>query len=583
MRPMAAPLRIANCSGFYGDRLDAAREMVFGGPIDVLTGDYLAELTMAILAGQRRDDPDLGFVPTFLEQLEHVLERCVTDGIKIVSNAGGLNPPGLAAGVRDLARRLGLEVGIGVVAGDDVFAETRAGGLPLRHAVSGRTPADEGVELIAANAYLGGWGITEALDRGADVVVTGRVSDASLVVGPAAHHHGWSRSDWDALAGAVVAGHVIECGPQATGGNFSFFDELPGLERPGFPIAEVEADGSCIITKHPGTGGAVTVDTVVSQLLYEIGGPRYLNPDVTARFDTIAVAGEAADRVRISGAKGEPPPRTTKVVGAGRAGFRNSMTFLIAGLDVEAKARLAEEGLRAAVGDDYEEIEFRLLRTDHADPSSNEAALAHLVVTVSDPDAEKVGRAFSGAVVSLALGSYPGFSVSAPPRGARPLLRYWPSTIEQRWSQVTVGGESREVPPTAGDGATDEAVAVELPLSARWQGAPTVRVPIGRVLGARSGDKGGDANLGVFARTEECFDWMAEFLSAARLRELIPEARDLDVERHLLPNLRAANFVLRGLLGEGASSSTRWDPQAKTLGEYFRSRVVAVPEALLAS
>lgn len=579
---MAAPLRIANCSGFYGDRPDAAREMVFGGPIDVLTGDYLAELTMAILARQRRRDPNLGFVPTYLEQLEQVLEHCAAAGISLVANAGGLNPHGLAAAVRDLARRLGVPVRVGVVSGDDVLEEAQEGRLRLPHVATGREPADEGMELLAANAYLGGWGIAHALELGANVVVTGRVSDASLVLGPAAHHHGWGRDDWDALAGAVAAGHIIECGPQATGGNFSFFDELSGMERPGFPITEVAEDGSCVITKHPGTGGSVTVETVVSQLLYEIGGARYLNPDVTSRFDTLVVEQEAPDRVRVSGAVGEPPPPTTKVAAAGTVGFRNSMTFLVPGLDVEAKARLAEEALWEAVGGpDFDEIEVRLLRTDQPDPSSNEAALAHLVVTATDRDADKVGRAFSNAAVSLALASYPGFTLAAPPGAARPMVRYWPSAIPQRPSRVTVEGTEAEVPPTAGTSRVDEAVAAGFLPSGRWDTAATVEAPIGRLLGARSGDKGGDANLGVFARSDASFDWMVGFLTVERIRRLVPESRELPVERHVLANLRAVNFVMRGLLGEGVSSSTRWDPQAKTLGEYFRSRVVAMPEALL--
>ena len=268
---MTKPLRIANCSGFFGDRVEAAREMVEGGPIDVLTGDYLAELTMAILLRQRMRDPDSGYVRTFLSQLEDVLGTCMDRGIRIVTNAGGLNPDGLATAVGELADRLGLSVKVASVAGDDLMPRLGELGGDLTHLDTGETPAQSGVDLVTANAYLGGWGITDALAAGANVVVTGRVSDASLVTGPAAWHFDWNRDDWDSLAGAVVAGHVIECGAQATGGNYSFFAEVPNLLHPGFPIAEVHRDGSSVITKHPGTGGIVSVGTVTAQLLYEIG------------------------------------------------------------------------------------------------------------------------------------------------------------------------------------------------------------------------------------------------------------------------------------------------------------------------
>src|SRR3954468_9349548 len=328
---MKSPSRIANASGFYGDRASAMHEQLAGGEIDVLTGDYLAELTMLILARDRLKEPGLGYAKTFLRQLESTLALALEKGVKIVTNAGGLNPAGLAAAVRVLADSLGLDARVAHVEGDDLRA--RAGELGLG-------------EPLVANAYLGAWGIAECLASGADVVVTGRVTDASLVVGPAAAHFGWARTAYDELAGAVVAGHVIECGPQATGGNYAFFRELPAMDRPlGFPIAEVHADGSSVITKHPGTGGAVTVGTVTAQLLYEIGGARYAGPDVTARFDTIRLDEDGPDRVRISGVEGEPPPPTVKVGLTALGGFRNEMTFVLTGLDIEAKAELVRDQL----------------------------------------------------------------------------------------------------------------------------------------------------------------------------------------------------------------------------------------------
>lgn len=579
-------LRVANCSGFFGDRHAAAREMVGGGPIDVLTGDYLAELTMAILMRQRMKDPAAGYARTFLTQMEEVLGDCAERGIKVVANAGGLNPSGLATAVQELASRLGASITVATVTGDDLMPRTGELSGELTNMATGERLEDRGLSLVTANAYLGGWGIAAALSRGADVVITGRVTDAALVVGPSAWRFGWERDDWDALAGAVVAGHVIECGAQATGGNYSFFAEVPGMDRPGFPIAEVHSDGSSVITKHPGTGGLVSVGTVTAQLLYEIGPPGYLNPDVVARIDTVALHQDGPDRVVIDGVRGEPPPPTTKVAGTALAGFRNSFTFVLAGLDIEAKAAVVESALWTELGgkDRFAAVDVQLLRTDHENPTSNEAAFAHLKVTVMDPDRLKVGRMFSNAAVGLALANYPGFTMTAPPGRETPSVVYWPALVAQPPSFVTIDGETAEVPPTVAPQLGTAVDPERLPDIAASAAADddVVLAPIGRVVGARSGDKGGDANLGVWARNDAAYAWLDGFLTTERLRELLPETVDLTVERYRLPNLRAINFVLVGFLGEGVASSSKLDPQAKSLGEYFRAKLVPIPEDLLA-
>jgi hypothetical protein len=584
---MARPIRIANASGFLGDRLAAPREMIDGGPIDVLTGDYLAELTMAILARQRMKDPSAGYARAFLDQMTGVLADCVARGIKVVANAGGLNPAGLAAALQDLADELGLTVRIASVFGDDVkerMGQLVTAGADFGHLDTGMTLAQRGIEPITANAYLGGWGIADALARDADVVVTGRVADASLVVGPAAWWHGWRRDEWDALAGAVVAGHVIECGTQATGGNYSFFEEIPGLEHPGFPIAEVDADGSAVITKHPGTGGAVTTGTVTAQLLYEVGGPRYLNPDVVARLDTVALEDAGVDRVRMSGVRGERAPATAKVSIVGTEGYRNSMTFVVTGLDIERKAELASRTLWAALGgrDAFARTEEHLVRADVPDPSTNEAAFAYLRFDVIDPDRKAVDRAFSNAAVELALASYPGLTFTTPPRRATPALVFWPATMPALLiSQIVeVDRQVTETPPVSRAEPREVGVSTPDPGFAPV-GGPTVAIPLGRLVGTRSGDKGGDANLGVWARSDEVYRWLGWYLTTDRLRDLLPETRDLIVERHVLSSLRALNFVVKGFLGEGVASSTKFDPQGKTLGEYLRAKVVTVPERLV--
>ena len=555
-------IRIGNASGFYGDRLSAVREMLTGGDLDVLTGDYLAELTMLILGRQRLKDPAGGYAKTFLRQLEDSLGTAVERRVKIVSNAGGLNPAGLADAVRALAARLGLDITVAHVEGDDLLP--RAAELGLDGA-------------LTANAYLGAWGIAECLNAGADVVVTGRVTDASLVVGPAAAHHGWAPGDLDRLAGATVAGHVIECGTQATGGNFSFFTELDDLGHAGFPIAEIAEDGSAVITKHPGTGGAVTVETVTAQLLYEIQGPDYLGPDVTTRFDTITLAADGPDRVRISGVRGSPPPETVKVCVNTLDGFRNSATFVLCGLDVEAKAALARRQLETAVG--AEGLHWTLARTDHPDADTEETASAFLHATIRTPDPKRA-KAFSRATVELALASYPGFTLTAPPADGTPVGVYRADYVDR--SEVAavavIAGERKTIP--WGEAARVEPRSIDYPASTAEYG-PTRAVPLGRVIGARSGDKGGDANLGVWVRKPEAFAWLLGELTTDRLRELLPETRDLDVERHPFPNLNAVNFLVRGVLGQGVAASTRFDPQAKGLGEWLRSRVVHIQEDLL--
>ncbi|WP_234995828.1 acyclic terpene utilization AtuA family protein [Streptoalloteichus hindustanus] len=540
------------------------REMLEGGPLDVLTGDYLAELTMLILGRDRMRDPTRGYARTFLRQMEECLVLARERGVRIVANAGGLNPAGLASALGEVAAGLGLNPRIAYVDGDDLRERaTELGfGSPL-----------------TANAYLGCWGIVECLRAGADVVVTGRVTDASLAVGPAAAHFGWARDDWDALAGATAAGHVLECGAQATGGNFSFFTELSDVDRPGFPVAEISADGSSVITKHPGTGGAVTVDTVTAQLLYEIDGAHYAGPDVVTRFDTAVLTDDGADRVRIIGVRGVPPPPDLKVCLNTLGGFRNATTFVLCGLDIPAKAALVRRQLEAAVGADG--LVWTLARTDQPDADTEEtaSALLHAVVRTADPARAK---AFSRAAIELALASYPGFHVTAPPSDGTPFgvysAAYVPqSAVEHR--AVLPDGSSVVVPPPP-----EMAPIPPAPTTSRPGPLPkgsTRRVPLGQVVGARSGDKGGSANLGVWARSDPAYRWIAHELTTDRLRELLPETATLPVERHDFPHLRAVNFVVHDLLGDGVASATRFDPQAKALGEWLRSRLVDVPEVLL--
>lgn len=566
---MTAAVRIGNCSGFYGDRHAAMREMLTQGDLDFVTGDYLAELTMLILGRDRMKHPERGYAKTFLTQLEQCLGLAHDKGVRIVANAGGLNPAGLATAVRELADQLGIPATVAHVEGDDLLPRAAELGLG---------------SPLTANAYLGGWGIVECLNSGADVVITGRVTDASVIVGPAAAHFGWGRTDYDRLAGAVVAGHVIECGVQASGGNYAFFTEIPTAQmlHAGFPLAEIYPDGSSVITKHPGTGGLVSVDTVTAQLLYEVTGARYANPDVTARMDSIELSPDGPDRVRISGVTGEPPPPTLKVSCNSIGGFRNAFTFVLTGLDIEAKAALIQAQLEAALTVRPAELEWTLARTDHVDADTEEAASALLHCAVRDRDPAKVGRQFTAPAIELGLASYPGFCVTTPPGDGQVYGVFTPGYVpadEVPHVAVHADGSRTDIAPATE--TLELAAASEPDLPEPPPAGPTRRAPLGSIAGARSGDKGGSANVGVWVRTDEQWRWLAHTLTVAKLRELLPETAELPVTRHLLPKLRAVNFVIEDILGQGVAYNARFDPQAKGLGEWLRSRHIDIPERLL--
>jgi hypothetical protein len=595
MTPEDRVLRIANCSGFFGDRMSAAKDMVEGGPIDVLTGDWLAELTMYILHKTRARSG--GYARTFLRQMEEVLPACVERGITVVANAGGLDPEGLADAVREVAVGQGVQVRVASVSGDDITSRIdalRREGEAFVNLDTGE-PLPAGAPVVTANAYMRARPIADALAAGAQVVVTGRVTDAALVVGPALHAFGWGDDDFDAIAGAVVAGHVIECGAQCCGGNYAFFEEVPGRERIGFPLAEIHADGSSVITKHPGTGGAVSVGTVTAQLLYEIGGTRYLSPDAVARFDTVELALQGRDRVHISGVRGEPPPATLKVTANLDAGWRNSMTLALTGAQVREKARFAADavwagipGGRAAYAETSEDLSGDL----------SGAGMAYVRLAVRGDDEQAVGRAFSGAVVETSLSSYPGTFFTSAPSGAQGVARYWPTTVSAGAVHPRILCEGEEVAASAAP--VHGAVAAE-PLdrdeSAHESSAPSVaagtvaegsaddlvRVPLFVLVGARSGDKGGDANIGVWADDKLVAAWLLRSLTLDAFRAILPEVAPFEVRRHPLPNLRAVNFVVHGILGWGVASNLRLDTQAKGLGELFRSRTVEVPRLLVSN
>ena len=582
-------LRIANCSGYYGDRLSAAREMVDGGPIDVLTGDYLAELTMAILFNQKlKRGEDKGYVGTFLKQLQDVASTCKDKNIKIVTNAGGLNPQSMTNEIRQILNELNIDMKVAYIEGDNLMSrieELQKNGEEFTNIDKEISLKDSGFPVLTANAYLGAWGIKEALDKGADIVVCPRVTDAAVVMGPAAWRFNWERDDFDKLAGALAAGHIIECGCQATGGNYAFFEEVPSFENVGFPIAEIQSDGSFFITKHPGTGGLVSVGTITAQLLYEISSPAYINPDVISHFDTLKIKQIDKDKVFISGCRGSSPPNKHKVCINLAGGYKNGMDLILTGLDIEKKAETFINTLFTLVGgkEQFDEVRTDLHRTDKKNPNSNEEAMATLSLSVKSSDPDLVGRLFSAKIVELSLANYPGFFAQGNIKGSGPVIVYWPALVHSKHIKelVYLENEVFEVSPTS-----------ELSLDEIYYQKETVdiascpedslkEIPLGKIFGTRSGDKGGCANLGIWAKTDDAFSFLNSFLTVKKLKELLPDLSSFKIDRYDLPNIKSLNFYIHGILQDGVSSNNRKDGQAKSLGEYLRAKEIKVPKNLL--
>ena len=580
---------IGNCSGFYGDRLSAAKDMVEGGPIDVLTGDYLAELTMTILYNQRMQrGEDHGYVGTFLKQFKDVALACQERGIKIVTNAGGLNPVSMAAKVEEIVEELGLNLKVAYIDGDDLIPrldELNEEGELLKNMEKDIPLAGYEKKPVTANAYFGAWGIKEALDKGADVVVCPRVTDAAVVIGPAAWKYNWSRDNYDALAGALAAGHIIECGAQATGGNYSFFQEVPSFSKMGYPIAEIFEDGSFTVTKHPGTGGLVSVGTVTAQLLYEIGSPAYMNPDVISHFDTLKINQEAENRVHVSGCRGSSAPKTHKVCINLAGGFRNGTEILLTGLDIEEKAKLVTDSIFENVGgkEQFDKVDIQLHRTDKENPESNEQAQASLRISVMSQNPDLVGRLFSAKIVELGLANLPGWTGRGGSVPSGHYIEYWPALVDSKYitEKVHFEGDTVDVVPTSQMDLEEIYYQKEPYENKLPEIKNTKKINFGRLFGTRSGDKGGCANLGVWAKTPESYAFLYDFLTVDRLKELLPDVSQYEVERHELPNILSLNFYIHDILQDGVSSSTRLDGQAKSLGEYIRAKEIDAPDYLL--
>jgi hypothetical protein len=593
---------IANCGGFWGDDPTAARRQVEGGPIDYLVMDYLAEITMAILQKQRAKDPSAGYAKDFLVQLRDVLVTCVDKGITVISNAGGVNPAACAAAVEALAIELGVgdRVKVAVVAGDDLYADLdslAAGGEELIHLETGRPLVDVRADVLSANVYMGAPAIVRALELGATIIIAGRVTDTSVTLAPMIHHFGWAADDWDKLASGVVAGHIIECGTQATGGNFTDWDTIPDFRQMGYPLIEAHADGTFVVTKHPGTGGLVSVNTVKEQLLYEMGAPGYLSPDCTARFDSIQLSQEGPDRVLVSGIKGEAPPELLKVAISFSAGYRAVGRMLVSGPDTLRKAHKAAEIFWDLAGgqDHYDQALTQFVGWDASHPplGLEEPSEVLMQLCVRDADKAKITADFAPFVVGCMLQSMPGMIMPGDqgrPRAAD-VVGHWPALIQRHLVTATVRCDgvyeeiSSEAAAVGVAGTIDATLLADRPNPldglAALPDSEATTVPLVRLCLARSGDKGDTANVGVIARSPEVYRWLLEALTPEVVTQHFKGAALGEVERHPMPNLLAVNFLLHESLGGGGTSSLRFDNQGKTYAQFLLSMPVTIPTALL--
>jgi hypothetical protein len=589
------PVRIANFSGYLGDRYTALDEVMSGDPVDVLMGDYLAEITLAGFAARYKANASSGYADYFVEQLRPHVAAIAERGLKVVTNAGGFNPAGLARTLEMLCSGAGVTLSVAYVDGDNILERLpalQAAGHRLEHLDTGAALDSWGFEPIAANAYLGAWGITEALRAGADIVVCGRVTDASLTLGPAAWWHDWPMDAWDELAGAIVAGHIIECGPHAVGGNFTGFTTIPGAMHPGFPIAEIAADGSSVITKHARDGGAVTVDTVTAQLVYEIQGPLYLNPDVIVDIASVQIEQIAPDRVRLFGIKGLPPPPTTKVALFAPIGYQMVSTVYVTGYNAEQKIEMIREQVRGMLlGAGVDELTITPMGHAADDPASQWDATIPVRIMATSREREPLEQAnFANKLSSLYLCSIPGFYQDTGAQRMvqpQPRIQYWPAILPMSvlaHRAVLADGREIAIPPPTTTSATF--AQPKHPEPARGSAHPasateTRRVPLGTIAYARSGDKGANSNVGIWVANKRAWPWLRETLSTQTIRHLVAEARDLEIVRHEFPHLRAVHFVFRGLLGSGGSSNLRADQVGKAVGEYILAKHVDIPVELL--
>jgi len=587
---MADTIRIANAGGYWGDDLRQFRRQVELGPVDYVTLDFLAEITMSIMQKQRARDPRAGYARDFVAQVREALPLLAANGTRVITNAGGVNPLACRGALLEMTQLEGRPLDVAAVVGDDLMGrlgELNAAGVALDNMDDGAPFHAIRERVSSANAYYGAWPVVEALASGAQIVVTGRCTDTGITLAPMIHAFDWRPDDWDRLAAGIVAGHIVECGAQSTGGNFTDWRRVPRLESIGYPVIEVSPDGSFVVTKHAGTGGSVTVRTVKEQLVYEMGDPRaYITPDVIADFGTIRLEQLGRDRVRVWGVKGRPAPANLKVSASFFDGWKASGSLVVSAPDAVAKAREMGRLFWKRL-----DVEFAATLTELVGHSACWGPLAPAVepaevllrLSVRDRDKDKI-EAFSKMVPAVILSGPPGVAVTGGRPQAQEVVAYWPALVPRdrvRPTLVTRDGERLLDWPTPIETMTRPA---PLPRAA-WPKAKgstkRVATTLAALAHARSGDKGDTANIGVIARAPEIYPWLAATLTAAVVKRRFKGICHGRVERHEVPNLHALNFLLHESLGGGGTVSLRLDPQGKTLSHALLAMEVNAPRALL--
>lgn len=590
-------VRIGGASGFWGDSSVGAPQLVAGAEIDYLVFDYLAELTMALLASARGKKPELGYATDFVDvAMKGVLPEVARRGIKVVTNAGGINPRGCADALARMAKEMGLALKIAVVEGDDVSAQLdaiRAAGL--KDMFTGQ-PLPE--RILSANAYLGAFPVAQALSAGADIVITGRCVDSAVTLGPLIHEFGWQPSDYDLLASGSLAGHIIECGCQATGGLHTDWDAVPDWANIGYPVVECHADGSFVVTKPAGTGGSVIVASVAEQLLYEIGDPgAYILPDVVCDFREVRMSQQGENRVAVSGARGLPPTDSYKVSATYMDGYRCNGTMVIVGIDAVAKARRTGEAIiertralfRKAGLPDYSATHVEVIGAESLYGPHSRTTQAREVmmrVAVNHPMKQAL-EIFSREIAPAGTSWAPGTTGPALARpSASPLIKQFAFTLPKQRVPISVelNGEVRPVEVALEGGYRRPAAAPEAAAAPGLaQAIPDgVTVPLVKLAYGRSGDKGNMSNIGIIARKPEYLPLILSQVTPAAVKEYFAHLVKGQVQRYLLPGLDACNFLLYEALDGGGTASMRMDPLGKGMAQMLLDLPVQVPRDLAA-
>ncbi|GGC96681.1 acyclic terpene utilization AtuA family protein [Halopseudomonas salina] len=612
---MNKTIRIGCASAFWGDTSSAAAQLVnLASPesrLDYLVFDYLAEITMSIMAGAQMKNPDAGFATDFVEVLEPLLPTLAHQGIKVISNAGGINPQACATALEAACQRAGVNLQIAVLQGDDLRPQLRKLGKEGVQDMFSGAPLPP--LCVSANAYLGAPGIVAALAGGADIVITGRIVDSALVSAPLVHEFGWAWDDYDLLAQAALAGHLIECGAQCTGGNFTDWESVPDYAHIGFPIAEIDIAGSIVITKHEGTGGLITPLSVGEQMLYEIGNPcEYLLPDVVCDFSAVTLHQQSPDQVSVRGARGSAPTSQYKVSATWPDGFKCTASCLMAGIDAVAKAQRVSQAIVSRTREmfaqrgweDYRDTSVELLGSEATyGPHGQRADTREVVIKIAVCHPRKEALVlFSREIAQAATGMAPGLTgiVGGRPT-VYPMIRLFSFLVEKTVCELAVNIDGRNVPVTLPDpgplsrrGRRSHPEA-NAPHSTKHTSteppAPTpsgntdTEVPLIRLAVARSGDKGNHSNIGVMARDPEFLPWIAASLSEAAVAQWMSHVLDADrgrVTRWYLPGSHSLNFLLENSLGGGGVASLRIDPQGKAFAQQVLQMPVAVPASILA-